>query len=375
MKAMMKYRFKLALFLLLIIFQSCKTYEASMSGTPWDQYNNPEEVGYNTEAFTELTNYIDNNARTTGMVVVHDGKLLYQYGDVEKISYIASCRKSVLSMLYGNHVQNNTIDLEESIGNLGVEEKDGLLAVEKQATVYDIITSRSGVFHKASNGGYDKENALDRGSVKPGEYFLYNNWDFNVAGYILEHYTSSSIYEDMEEQLAKPLGFQDWNLKNQKKSGNKSKSQYQAYHMYLSTRDMAKIGQLMLNKGSWNGNQIIPRNWVEESTSTITPHETLVERWGPADPKTPQMSYGYMWWLMDSFMDNPAYEGAYTAIGYGGQYITVIPKEKLVIAHKTKLKLFTMLGIAYKGTDDKVYWKMVDKLVNARSDNQDQLSP
>ena len=370
----MKSRFKLTLILLLVAFQACKTYEASLTGTQWEKYNEPEVAGYDRAELAKLSNYIDDNARTTGMVVIHDGKLLYQYGDMEKISYIASCRKSVLSMLYGKHVENNAIDLNERIGNLGVDEKDGLLPIEKEATVYDIITSRSGVFHKASNGGYDKENALERGSVEPGDYFLYNNWDFNVAGYILEYYTKSSIYEEMEEQLAKPLGFQDWNLKNQKKSGNKSKSQYQAYHMYLSTRDMAKIGQLMLNGGNWNGEQIISKKWINASTSTVTPHETLVERWGSPDPDTPHMSYGYMWWLMDSFMDNPAYEGAYTAIGYGGQYITVIPKEKLVIAHKTKLKLLTQLGITYKGTDDKVYWKMVDLLVNARSNNRDLLS-
>lgn len=346
-----------------------------MKGSSWEKYLTAQEAGFDAAKLDDLTAYIDENARTTGMLVIHDGKEIYRYGDLEKISYIASCRKSVLSMLYGNHVVEGSIDLNSKIGDLGVDEKDGLLAVEKQATVYDIITSRSGVFHKASNGGYDKENALERGSVQPGEYFLYNNWDFNVAGYILEHDTGQSIYEDMETQLARPLGFQDWNIKNQKKSGNKSKSQYQAYHMYLSTRDMAKIGQLMLNEGRWNGTQLIPLDWVKKSTSTVTPHETLVERWGPADPGTPQMSYGYMWWLVDEYLKNPAYDESYTAIGYGGQYITIIPKEKLVIAHKTKLKLFTMLGIRYKGTDDKVYWKMIDMLVNAKNDSFVKLTP
>ncbi len=363
----MKLQTLLSILTALILLQACKVHDAAFNGTPWDRYTSIESEGFDSAKLAALTRYIDENARTTGMVVIYDGKMIYQYGDIEKVSYIASCRKSVLSMLYGNHVKNGTIDLNEQIGNLGVDEKDGLLPKEKEATVYDILTSRSGVFHKASNGGYDKENALDRGSVEPGEYFLYNNWDFNVAGYILENYTGTSIYKDMETQLAKPLGFQDWNIENQKKSGSKGKSQYLAYHMYLSTRDMAKIGQLMLNKGQWQGEQLIPAEWVEKSTSAVTPHSTLVERWGPADPETPHMSYGYMWWLFEEFLENPSYEGAYTAIGYGGQYITVIPAEKLVIAHKTKLKLLTMLGITYKGTDDKVYWKMVDRVVKSKS--------
>ena len=371
----MKNCFYLLILLAFISFQSCKTYEAAFTGSEWEQHRTPEDAGFDTEKLNRLTTYIEDNARTTGMIAIRDGKVLYQYGDLEKISYIASCRKSVLSMLYGNHVENGIIDLEEHIGNLEVDEKDGLLPIEKQATVNDIITARSGVFHKASNGGYDKENALERGSVEPGEYFLYNNWDFNVAGHILEHYTKKSIYEDMEAQLAIPLGFQDWNIKNQKKSGNKGKSQYLAYHMYLSTRDMAKIGQLMLDEGRWKGHQIIPEDWVDKTTSTVTPLETLQERWGPADPKSPHMSYGYMWWLIDSYLEDPAYKGAYTAIGYGGQYITVIPKEKLVIAHKTKLKLFTMIGISYKGTDDKVYWKMIDLLVNSKINSGDSITP
>ncbi len=371
----MKFRYFFLLLAILFGLQACKTYKASFSGKAWVQSADPAISDFNADKLAQLTSFIDDNARTTGMVVIHDGKMVYNYGDVEKISYIASCRKSVLSMLYGKHVENGTIDLNESIGNLGVDEKDGLLPVEKEATVYDIITSRSGVFHKASNGGYDKENALERGSVQPGEYFLYNNWDFNVAGHILEEYTKTSIYEDMETQLAIPLGFQDWNIRNQRKSGKKSKSRYLAYHMYLSTRDMAKIGQLMLNRGQWNGQQLIPESWIVNSTSTVTPHETLVERWGPADPNTPEMSYGYMWWLMDNYLDDPAYDGAYTAIGYGGQYITVIPRENLVIAHKTKLKLFTMLGITYKGTDDKVYWQIVDRVVKAQNTGENQLSP
>ncbi len=344
----------------------CVVKQPAFQGERSEQYPSPQAAQFDQKKLEQLTQYIGKEARTTGMVVLYDGKVLYEYGDVTKVSYIASCRKSVLSMLYGKFVEDGTIDLEQDIGSLGIDEKDGLLPVEKSATIDDIITSRSGVFHVASNAGYDKDSFLKRGSVKPGEYFVYNNWDFNVGGHILELYAKRSIYEEIEEQLAKPLGFQDWNIENQRKSGNKKKSQYLAYHMYLSTRDMAKIGQLMLNEGSWDGKQLISKEWINKTTTTVTPMDTLIARFGPADPKAPYMSYGYMWWLIDKFLDNPVYEGAYTAIGYGGQFITVIPKAKMVIAHKTKLDLLTMIGIAYHSTKDKVYWSMIDQLINAR---------
>ena len=92
----------------------------------------------------------------------------------------------------------------------------------------------------------------------------------------------------------------------------------------------------------------------------------MVERFGPADPNLPYMSYGYMWWLIDEFQNKEVYQGAYTAIGYGGQFITVFPTLKMVVAHKTKLNLLTMLGITYKATEDPVYYNIIEQLINAR---------
>ena len=350
--------------LFLFLIQSCTTHKPAFTGKPFEKHPTTGVAGFDQNKIAELTAFIKKNSKTTGLIVLHKGKVAYQYGDLQKISYIASCRKSVLSMLYGKYVENGTIDLNTTIGELGIDEKDGLLPKEKMATIDHVINSRSGVHHVASNGGYDKDNFQERGSVEPGEYFVYNNWDFNVAGHIFELYAKKSVYEELEEQFAQPLGFQDWNIKNQKKSGKKSKSQYPAYHIYLSTRDMAKLGQLMLNKGEWNGQQLIAKEWINKSTSTVTPFETMVERYGPADPNGLHMSYGYMWWLFDNYQGKEEYQGAYSAIGYGGQYITIFPKLEMVIAHKTKLGLFQLLGIAKDG--DAHYWDIVHKIVDAK---------
>jgi CubicO group peptidase (beta-lactamase class C family) len=362
----MKRRNIFALLLILMpgLFQACATQKPAFTGKAYDRFESFEKAGFDGEKLDELTSFIDEYSVTTGLVILFKGKQVYQYGDLSKISYIASCRKSVLSMLYGKYVENGTIDLQTSIGELGIDEKDGLLPKEKNATIDDIITSRSGVFHKASNAGYDKDNFLERGSVEPGEYFVYNNWDFNVAGHILEYHSGKSVYEELEEQLAIPLGFQDWNIENQKKSGKKSRSQYLAYHMYISTRDMAKIGQLMLNRGKWNGDQLISERWIKKTTSTVTPSETLVERYGPVGSDEIQMSYGYMWWLIDNYQNKKEYRGAYSAIGYGGQYITVFPEIEVVIAHKTKLGFFQWIGMAKDG--DAHYWDIVHRIIDAK---------
>lgn len=343
-----------------------RTHKAAFKGTPLNKIQSLNGSEFNQDKLNNITKYLKDSSETTGIVMLHDGKVVYEYGNIKEVSYIASCRKSVLSMLYGKHVENGAINLNHTIGNLEIDEEDGLLPIEKEATVDNIITSRSGVFHIPANGGYDKKNILKRGSKKPGEYFVYNNWDFNVAGYILEKQTGNSIYKEIENQLAIPLGFQDWNIKNQKKKHNQKKSQYPAYHMYFSTRDMAKIGQLMLNEGEWKGKQLIHKDWIKKITTTVTSVDIINVRYGRTSKSDIQFSYGYMWWLFDYFRGNPDFDGAYTADGYGGQFITVIPKLKLVIAHKSKLNLLELWGLKQGGVGNRQYHEIIDRLIKAK---------
>lgn len=354
----------------IISFSSAQNWfyhSPSFTGVDLEKNEKLKNSDFTQDKLNEITKYIKDNSKTTSMIVLQNGKVVYEYGDASEISYIASCRKSVLSMLYGKYIENGTIDLQETIGSLGIDEEDGLLPKEKEATVNDIITSRSGVFHIPANGGYDIKNILKRGSVQHGEYYVYNNWDFNVAGYILEKKSGKSVYEEIEEQLALPLGFQDWNIKNQKRTVNKNKSQYSAYHIYISTRDMAKIGQLMLNGGKWDTKQLIAKDWIKKITSTITSVDTINKR-ERSDKSSPvQFSYGYMWWIFERFFDNTDFEGAYTASGYAGQYITVIPKRNVVIAHKTRMDLLTFAGLSERGmTSSWQYWLILKKLMQKR---------
>ena len=321
----------------------------------------------------ELADYIRENLDTTGMVVLYDGKVAFEYGDVSKISYIASCRKSVLSMLYGKHVENGTIDLSETIGSIGMDEDDGLLPIEKQATVDHLVTSRSGVFHIPANGGYDEKNILERGSVQPGSYFVYNNWDFNAAGHVLEAKTGNSVYQELEQQLAIPLGFEDWDIDKQKKKHDAKKSRYPAYHIFVSTRDMAKIGQLMLNRGQWHGKQLISEDWIQKTITPVTPTKIVNERDGLDATSDFQTSYGYMWWILENIKGHPDFDGAYSATGFGGQYITVIPKRKLVVAHKTKLSLRVQLGWERGGVSRPQYWRLLHRLVSDQKQLTDLL--
>jgi CubicO group peptidase (beta-lactamase class C family) len=98
---------------------------------------------------------------------------------------------------------------------------------------------------------------------------------------------------------------------------------------------MARVGLLMLRQGNWNGQQAVSREWTRKITSLVTPLNEMNppglrslgtgSRWG----------YGYMWWVWDAPNSPGPFEGAYTGMGADGQYITVLPKLDMVIAHKT----------------------------------------
>lgn len=284
------------------------------------------------EEMDKIQSLIVEEMNTTGLFVVRSGKLIYNYGDISELSYLASCRKSILAMLYGKYVADGTIDLTLTLEELGLDDIGGLLDIEKKATIDNLITARSGVYHPASNGGDNLADAPDRGSQEPGSFFLYNNWDFNAAGAIFEKLTGKNIYDEIEEQLAIPLQFQDWDRSAQRKSGNLTVSRYPAYHIWLSTRDMARVGHLMLNEGMWNGRQLIPKDWARKIVTNVTPLQEM----NPAYYREGYFGYGYMWWLWDGEKNSGPYKEAYSARGAMGQFITVFPALNLVIAHKTK---------------------------------------
>jgi CubicO group peptidase (beta-lactamase class C family) len=179
-----------------------------------------------------------------------------------------------------------------------------------------------------------REFAPERGSVNPGEFWLYSNWDFNLAGYVFEKETGKNIYDEVERQLAIPLGMQDWDRSLQHKSGDTTISRYLAYHMWFSTRDLARIGQLMLNGGRWNGEQVIAEEWVREIISPVTSSEEINLNLPFFAAAGMDRGYGYMWWLWEN-VPHPNLVGAYSASGAWGQSITVYPEMDVILTFKT----------------------------------------
>jgi len=300
----------------------------------WATAPHAEDVGFSSKRLAALKPYLE-TVDTTAMMVIAGGRVVFSYGDVSTVSYLASCRKSILAMLYGKYVASGQIQLNKTLRELEFNDVGGLLPKELDATVEDLITARSGVFHPASNGGDASDSAPPRGSQTHGTYQLYNNWDFNAAGTAFEKMTGRDIYDALQKDLAEPIGMQDFDRSKHSKSGDPTRSTHLAYHMNFSTRDMARFGYLMLRQGNWNGQQLIPKEWTKRITSLVTPiYEINPPSWREY-AKGSVWGYGYMWWVWDDHHRQGPFEGAYSARGAFGQFITVLPALDLVIAHKT----------------------------------------
>jgi len=300
----------------------------------WQRIDKPESLGVPSARLDALRAWLT-SLDTTAMFVAVRGRSAFEYGDITHLSYLASVRKSVLAMLYGKYVENGTIRLDMTLKDLEFTDVGGLLPRELEATVEHLITARSGVYHPASNAGDSTDSAPPRGSQVPGTYYLYNNWDFNAAGAIFEKLTGRDIYDAIETDLARPIGMQDFDRNVQRKSGDPQRSQHMAYHMHFSVRDMARIGLLMLREGNWNGQQVVPRAWAQRIRSLVTPLNEM----NPPDYRSlgtgQRWGYGCMWWVWDAPNSPGPFRGAYSGMGAGGQYITILPELDMVVAHKT----------------------------------------
>ncbi|MNJ97111.1 D-alanyl-D-alanine carboxypeptidase precursor [compost metagenome] len=212
------------LFILAALFVNAQSLSTDKSNTypdrTWEYLKDPSAFGWNKEKLQSLKEFIIDSANTTGMMVIQHGKVIFTYGDVKEVSYIASCRKSILSMLYGPFVEQGEIRLDQTLEQLKIKDVGGLLPIEKRATVRDLLTARSGIYHVASYQGDEYPIAPNRGTVKPGSLFLYNNWDFNLAGYVFEQQTGLNIYDALESIIAHPLQMEDWNRDLQQKEGD-----------------------------------------------------------------------------------------------------------------------------------------------------------
>lgn len=318
-------RFGICLVLFLVLEASGRSLAGDVyPGKSWTKLDAPEQLGWSLEKLKAAREY-STTIPTAAVVIVVHGQVLDEWGETTKRFNVHSIRKSLLSALYGIHVRAGRIDLSKTMADLGIDDNEpSLTPIEKKATVHDLLKARSGVYHPAL---YEtprmKAARPKRGSHAPGEFWYYNNWDFNVLGTVFERQTKTNLFREFKDRIADPIDMQDFRIEDCKYVAGPD-SVYPAYPFRMSARDLARFGLLYLRGGAWRGNQIVPADWVKES---LVSYSDAGDRGG----------YGYLWWIAAGGRHLPEVklpDGSFSARGSGGHYILVVPKLDLVLVHR-----------------------------------------
>ncbi|MGB3503653.1 MAG: serine hydrolase [Mesorhizobium sp.] len=283
----------------------------------------PAAAGWSVEGLNAAKT-VSKALKPTALVIVQDGKIVAAWGEPARKVNAASVRKSLMSALYGIAVAEGKIDLSSTLEELGIDDRlPSLTPQEKRASVRDLITARSGIYHRAANETADmKRKRPERGSHAPGTFWFYNNWDFNALGTIYRQATGEDIFESFARRIARLTGMEDFSVGDGRYAFHPA-SDHPAYTFRLSARDAARFGQLFLDGGRWGGRQIVPEAWIKESTTAYSHAKRL------------RQGYGYMWWVLPADIWG---NGAFYASGYGGQVIAVLPAKRLVVVQTVDLK-------------------------------------
>ena len=258
---------------------------------------------------------------TTAFIVIQDEAVLYErYFNGDNRSSIQtsfSVAKSYLSALVGIAAEDGLLSLNDPITKHIPELLDRDRRFSR-ITVEHLISMSSGLRYVESNlpWGDDaqtyyaadlRELALEDTEIlePPGGTWLYNNYNPLLLGMILERATGMTVAEYLEEKVWQPVGSEfaaSWSLDSESSGFEKMESGLNARAI-----DFARLGVLYANGGEWEGQEIVPRDWVETSTGAQAIGY-----------------YGYWWWVEPG--------GVFLARGNHGQLVYVDPSRDLVIA-------------------------------------------
>lgn len=271
--------------------------------------------------------------RLKSILIIKDGKLIleeYFYGyNRDDLQQIRSCTKSITSLMFGISLDHHKdIDIEQSVFDFFPEYNSLKSGGREEIKLKNILTMTAGLEWDDYPAEMFKTDdcyryILSKPMVcKPGEKFNYNSGCSVLLGGIINFLEAQNTLDFAEEFLFTPLAITNYIWESHNNGILRC-----GEGLSLRPRDMAKIGLLVLNDGKWQSKQIVPKDWIRESTA---PHvqESLF------------FDYGYQWWhhsknnlqwWTEPNSASPDEPDLITALGYAGQYIMIIRDLNLVI--------------------------------------------
>jgi CubicO group peptidase (beta-lactamase class C family) len=287
------------------------------------------------DSIVNTQSYLDYTLTDALLIIRHDS-IYYEYyanGFTENDPHISwSMSKSVVSALFGIAINEGKIkSIEETVTDYLPEFKG---TGYDKVRIKDVLQMSSGVGFNEDYGDFNSDiNVMGRyfalgmpmadfakrlkRAREPGTYNLYVSVDTQILGMILVRATGKSITEYMKEKLWSQIGAESdayWIV-------DKSGMEFAIGGLNATARDYAKVGQLFLDSGRWQGNQVVPSAWVKASITPDAPHVMP----GMRSTGLRKDGYGFQWWIPDGREDE------FNAQGIYGQFIYIDPDKDMVI--------------------------------------------
>jgi CubicO group peptidase (beta-lactamase class C family) len=249
--------------------------------------------------------------------------------DMWHVSY--SMCKSIVGMAIGILIDEEKLSLDTRLQDVLGSKLSPFGFFKKSITVQNLLNMSAGVeFNEAGAlSGNDWRKSYLESALKfePGTRFEYNSMNTYMLSAIVTEITGKSLFDFCKERIFDPMGIKRVFWESCPQSITKG-----GWGLFIRAEDMAKLGQLYLNKGNWNGTQIISEEWVEQSTS-----------WQIETDREDNKHYGYQLWIND---DRP---GSYAYNGMLGQNVFLYPDiDMVVVTNAGNSDIFQSSSMAIK---------------------------
>ena len=279
-------------------------------------------------------------------LIIRDGYIVYENYfndyDADMLHDVASVTKSWVSALVGiAQAQGALPDLDATLSSLLPDHfTEDTFADKREITLRDLLMMRSGIeFDEFTldTEGYGTGEELQSQELTafglsfpmayaPGESWNYSSLDTQIISTIVQQAVGQPLHEYIVPSLFDPMGIHDFEW-----LADATGTTVGGQQLSMTPRDMAKLGLLYLNNGFWDGEQLVPADWVELS---LTPQGEAF--YPPANQPAVIEWYGYLWWTWKPDW-NYGYR-AFQAKGYGGQQILAYPELDMFIVTTANLE-------------------------------------
>jgi CubicO group peptidase (beta-lactamase class C family) len=285
----------------------------------------PEAQGVSSQSVGDFVKAVDQIHTLHSFMIVRHGRVIaegwWQPEAADKPHVLWSLSKSFNSTAVGLAVAEGKLSLDDPVlkffpAEAPANPSDNLKAMK----VRDLLTMSGGhdtePKFKIEDGPSVKEFLAHPVTHQPGTWFRYNTPGSYMLSAIVMKATGQTSLDFLKPRLFEPL-----DIENPKWDASKEGPSFGGYGLYLCTEDIAKFGQLYLQKGKWNGKQLLPEKWVEEATGKQVPNDQEGHAGIGIDWK---QGYGFQFWRCT--------HNAFRGDGRAGQLCVVIPEKDAVVA-------------------------------------------